>query len=124
MSLRAMAGDRPGQVRFGRFLRNPRVTPAEMVATARAHLLDRVQGREVLVIQDTTSLRDDGNKRGLYLHPAIAVDAASFPRRYALCVLPCDGHSSAVECRKLLQLCGGSVAEPYPSGARRTCSVS
>jgi hypothetical protein len=47
-----------------------------MVASARAHLLDRVQGREVLVIQDTTSLRDDGNKRGLYLHPAIAVDAA------------------------------------------------
>lgn len=47
-----------------------------MVATARLHLLQRVQGREVLVIQDTTSLRDDGNKRGLYLHPAITVDAA------------------------------------------------
>jgi hypothetical protein len=47
-----------------------------MVATARAHLLQRVQGRAILVIQDTTSLRDDGNKRGLYLHPAIAVDAA------------------------------------------------
>ena len=53
-----------------------RVTPAEMVATARAHLPDQVQGREVLVIQDTTSLRDDGNKCGLHLHPAIAVDAA------------------------------------------------
>jgi hypothetical protein len=76
ISLRAMAEDRAGQVRFGRFLRNPRVTPAEMVATARAHLLDRVQGRDVLVIQDTTSLRDDGDKRGLYLHPAIAADAA------------------------------------------------
>lgn len=63
-------------MRLDRFLKNPKVTPAEMVATARAHLLDRVQGREVLVIQDTTSLRDDGNKRGLYLHPAIAVDAA------------------------------------------------
>ena len=71
-----MAGDRAGQVRFGRFLRNPRVTPAEMVATARSHLLNRVQGRDVLVIQDTTSLRDDGNKQGLYLHPAIAADAA------------------------------------------------
>ena len=47
-----------------------------MVATARAHLLGRVQGRHLLVIQDTTSLRDDGNKRGLYLHPAIVVDAA------------------------------------------------
>ncbi len=71
-----MAGDRAGQVRFGRFLRNPRVTPEEMVATARSHLLNRVQGRDVVVIQDTTSLRDDGNKQGLYLHPAIAVDAA------------------------------------------------
>jgi hypothetical protein len=62
-------------VRLDRFLKNPRVTPAEMVATARAHLLARVQGREVLVIKDTTSLRDDGNKCGLHLHPAIAVDA-------------------------------------------------
>ena len=75
ISLRAMAGDRAGQVRFGRFLRNPRVTPAEMVATARSHLLDRVQGRDVVVIQDTTSLRDDGDQRSLHLHPAIAVDA-------------------------------------------------
>ena len=76
IGLRALGGDRAGEVRLDRFLENPRVTPAEMVATARAHLLDRVQGREVLVIQDTTSLRDDGNKRGLHLHPAIAVDAA------------------------------------------------
>jgi hypothetical protein len=47
-----------------------------MVATARSHLLERVRGRELLVVQDTTSLRDDGGKRGLYLHPAIAVDAS------------------------------------------------
>jgi hypothetical protein len=76
ISLRAMAGDRAGQVRFDRFLKNPRVTPGEMVATARSDLLNRVQGRDVLVIQDTTSLRDDGDKCGLYLHPAIAVDAS------------------------------------------------
>ncbi len=76
ISLRALGGDRAGEVRLDRFLKNPRVTPAEMVATARSHLLGRVQGRAVLVIQDTTSLRDDGNTRGLYLHPAIAVDAA------------------------------------------------
>jgi hypothetical protein len=76
ISLRTLGGDRAGEVRLDRFLKNPRVTPAEMVATARSHLLERVQEREVLVIQDTTSLRDDGNKRGLYLHPAIVVDAA------------------------------------------------
>jgi hypothetical protein len=51
-----------------------------MAATARSHLLNRVQERDVLVIQDPTSLRDDGDKRGLYLHPhpapAIVADAA------------------------------------------------
>jgi hypothetical protein len=36
-----------------------------------------VQGRHILAIQDTTSLRDDGNKRSLQLHPTIAVDADS-----------------------------------------------
>lgn len=75
ISLRAMGGDRAGEPRLDRFLNNPAVTPAEMVVTARARLMDRVAGREVLVIQDTTSLRDDGDKHGLYLHPAIAVDA-------------------------------------------------
>lgn len=71
-----MGGDRAGEVRLDRFLKNPRVTSSEMVATARSHLLERGRGREVLVVQDTTSLRDDGDKRGLYLHPAIAIDAA------------------------------------------------
>ena len=47
-----------------------------MVASARSALLERVRGRELLVAQDTTSLRDDGGKCGLYLHPAIVVDAA------------------------------------------------
>jgi hypothetical protein len=77
ISLRALGGDRAGEVRLDRFLKNPRVTPAEMVATARAQLLSRVAGGHLLVIQDTTSLRDDGNKRGLHLHPAIVVDATN-----------------------------------------------
>jgi hypothetical protein len=47
-----------------------------MVATARADLLKRVAGRHILAIQDSTSLRDDGDKQSLYLHPTIAVDAA------------------------------------------------
>ena len=68
--------DRRGEVRLGRFLTNPKVTPDEMVATARAHLMQRVAGRELQVIQDTTSLRDDGDKKGVWLHPAIVVDAA------------------------------------------------
>ena len=46
-----------------------------MVATAHARTAGLVKGRHVLVIQDTTSLRDDGDQRSLHLHPAIAVDA-------------------------------------------------
>jgi hypothetical protein len=56
-------------------LRNPRVTPAEMVRVASARTAGLVKGRHILVIQDTTSLRDDGDQRSLHLHPAIAVDA-------------------------------------------------
>lgn len=59
-----------------RFLRNKRVTPAEMFASAATRTTGLVAGRDVVVIQDTTSLRDDGNKRSLQLHPAIVVDAA------------------------------------------------
>jgi hypothetical protein len=40
-----------------------------------AHLLKREHGSEILVAQHTTSHRDDDHKRGLHLHPAIAIDA-------------------------------------------------
>ena len=75
-NLRALGGDRAGQVRLGRWLSNPRVTPAERVASARRDVLGRVAGRQVRAIQDTTGLRDDGDKCGLYLHPTIVLDAA------------------------------------------------
>jgi len=74
--VRCLGGNRAGEVRIGRFLRNRRVTPQEMMATARAHTAGLVKGRHVLAIQDTTSLRDDGDQRSLHLHPMIAVDAA------------------------------------------------
>jgi hypothetical protein len=63
-------------MRFTRFLRNPRVTPGEMVARARARTAGLVKDRHILAIQDTTTLRDDGKLRSLNLHPTIAVDAA------------------------------------------------
>lgn len=77
--VRALGVDRAGEVRLGRFLHNPRVTPGEMVEAARAHTLTRVAGRQVLVIQDTSSLRDRSNttRRSLHLHAAIAVDAGT-----------------------------------------------
>jgi len=88
--IRPLGGSRGGEVRLGRWLRNKRVRPEEMFATARARTAGLVHGRPVLVIHrqrrspggedgeavpDTTSLRDDGKDTGLYLHPAIAVDA-------------------------------------------------
>jgi len=76
--VRALGGNRADEVRFWRFLHNRRVTPGEMVEAAAACTLERVRGRHVLAIQDTTSLRDASNtsKRSLHLHPLIAVDAA------------------------------------------------
>src|SRR5476651_439476 len=62
ISVRALGGDRPGEVRFGRFLRCEAVTPGEMIATACDHTRTLVAGRHILAIQDTTSLRDDGDK--------------------------------------------------------------
>jgi len=62
-------------MRFTRLLRNPRVKPEEMVATARARTAGLAKGRHILAIQDTTTLRDDGKQRSLNLHAMIAVDA-------------------------------------------------
>jgi hypothetical protein len=73
--VRALGGHRAGEMRLTRFLRNKRVTTAEMVATAAARTRGLVAGRHILAIQDTTSLRDDGRQRSLVLHPTIAVDA-------------------------------------------------
>jgi hypothetical protein len=76
VSVRRVGGNRAGEMRFTRFLRNPRVSPPEMVATARARTAKRVRGRHILAIQDTTTLRDDGRQCSLNLHAMIAVDAA------------------------------------------------
>jgi hypothetical protein len=75
ISVRRVGGSRAGEVRLSRFLRNTRVKPVEMTATARARTAGLAQGRHVLAIQDTTSLRDDGDRHSLNLHAMIAVDA-------------------------------------------------
>ena len=75
VSLRTLGGGRAGEVRFGRFLRCDAVNPGEMIAAALAHTKGLVSGRHILAIQDTTTLRDDGDQRSLNLHPMIAVDA-------------------------------------------------
>ena len=75
ISVRRVGGNRAGEMRFTRFLRNRRVRPEEMIATACARTAELVAGRHILAIQDTTTLRDDGHQRSLNLHPMIAVDA-------------------------------------------------
>ncbi len=74
MRVRRLGGDRAGEIRLTRFLRNPSVTPAEMARTAGQATSGRCAGRHVLAIQDTTVVRSEGGG-GLYLHAVVAVDA-------------------------------------------------
>jgi hypothetical protein len=73
--VRRLGGDRAGEMRITRFLRNPAVTIEEMTATAVARTLTQVAGRHVLAIQDTTMVRSAAGGVGVALHPVIAVDA-------------------------------------------------
>lgn len=75
VSVRRVGGCRAGEIRITRFLRNPRVSPSEMVAHALARTARLAVGRHVLAIQDTTTLRDDGGRVSLNQHVMIAVDA-------------------------------------------------
>jgi hypothetical protein len=75
VSVRALGGNRAGEMRLARFLRNPKVTVGEIFAEAADRTAGRVAGLHVLAIQDTTSLRDDGAGHSLVAHPTIAVEA-------------------------------------------------
>ncbi|HMK88955.1 MAG TPA: IS4 family transposase [Methylocystis sp.] len=75
VSVRGLGGDRAGEMRITRFLRNPKVTVGRMMATARARSCAAVAGRPVLAVQDTSALRVDEKGLGLSFHPVIAVDA-------------------------------------------------
>ncbi len=71
--VRRLGGNRAGEIRLTRFLRNAAVTPQEMATQAGRRTSQRCQGRDVLVIQDTTVIRSEGGG-GDYLHAAIALD--------------------------------------------------
>jgi len=89
--LRRLGDGRDGEVRFGRFLHNERVTAEEIIETATAHTARAVEGRHVLAIQDTSALNftkhaksksgfgviGNGLDIGLYVHPVIVVEAAA-----------------------------------------------
>jgi len=88
--IRRLAGNRSDEVRFTRFLRNDRVSVAEMASHAASRTAERVVGREIIVVQDTSELilggrrakangygpvGKGGGTRGLLLHAALALDA-------------------------------------------------
>ena len=77
ISVRRLGGNRAGEMRITRLLRNDAVSLSEMEASAMARTSARVAGRHVLAIQDTTSVRADGDGHEVVLHPVIAVDAVS-----------------------------------------------
>jgi hypothetical protein len=76
LRVRRLGGDRAGEIRLTRFLRNEAVTPEAMVGAAAVQTARRCAGRRVLAIQDSTVVRSQGGG-GLYLHPVLAVDAES-----------------------------------------------
>lgn len=74
LRVRRLGGDRAGEIRLTRFLRNDAVTTGEMATHAALGTSQRCQGRDVLVIQDTTVTRSESGG-GDYLHVVMALDA-------------------------------------------------
>jgi hypothetical protein len=75
VSVRRLGGNRAGEMRITRFLRNGAVSVGEMIMEAASRTSRRCAGRDVLVIQDTTVVRSAGGG-GDYLHAVIALDEA------------------------------------------------
>jgi hypothetical protein len=75
LRIRRLGGNRAGEMRLTRFLRNAAVTPEEMLMEAAARTAERCVGRHIVAIQDTTVLRSAGGG-GSYLHAVVALDAA------------------------------------------------
>lgn len=87
--LRRLGGRRSQEVRFGRFLANPRVTVERLIAGWREQTAAAVRGRHVLAIQDTSEFNfsttterrrglgeiGKGVGRGALAHVMLAIDA-------------------------------------------------
>lgn len=111
--LELAGGLRRGEIGFGRFLRNPAVTVQALSEAAGDRTRERVQGRDILAIQDTSEIVLGGPKMrqagfgpvgrggflgGVLVHPVLAVDAGQAGSLLALLILPCGTVTSQSRC--------------------------
>jgi hypothetical protein len=89
-TLRQLCDERAEEAGFARFFHNPRVRIEEILATAGARTAEAAAGRHVLLIEDTSEINyqaksarkrelgrvGNGKDVGLFVHPALAMDAA------------------------------------------------
>lgn len=89
-TMRQLADSRAEKIGCTRFFRNPNVTVREILETAAAAAAEAAAGRHVLIIEDTSEINyqakskrkrglgkvGNGTDIGLFIHPALAVDAA------------------------------------------------
>ena len=87
--LRELADNRAEKVGLTRFFRNPKVTVDEILGAAAARTGAAAAGRHVLLIEDTSEINyeakakrkrglglvGNGEDVGLFVHPALAIDA-------------------------------------------------
>jgi hypothetical protein len=107
--LKRLGAGEAGEKGFSRFLRNPRVSEAELIGEATSHLLAQVAGRRVLALQDTSEINFSRHKRGkaafgrggngvdpaFFIHPLLVVDADSGVVLGLLDVLVWERHGAA-----------------------------